>query len=170
VCHAWEEATRPAVEQGIRVVTARIGLVLSPRGGAVAEMLLPFRLGVGGKVGTGEQYMSWVTLDDTVGAIHRALITHSIQGPLNITAPRPVTNSEFTATLGRVLGRPTLIPLPAAVARLTMGEMADELLLASTRVLPQKLEDTCYPFRHLDLEVTGESGFVVPVYFSELTL
>jgi uncharacterized protein (TIGR01777 family) len=115
-------------------------------------MLLPFRLGVGGMVGTGEQYMSWVTLDDTVGAIHHALITDSIQGPLNITAPRPVTNSEFTATLGRVLSRPTLIPLPTAVARLTMGEMADELLLASTRVLPQKLEDTYYPFRHPELE------------------
>ncbi|MBM4256104.1 MAG: TIGR01777 family protein [Deltaproteobacteria bacterium] len=152
VCHAWEEATRPAAEQGIRVVTARIGIVLSPSGGALAKMLLPFRLGVGGMVGTGEQYMSWVTLDDTIGAIHHALITDSIQGPLNITAPRPVTNSEFTATLGRVLGRPTFVPLPAAVARLTMGEMADELLLSSTRVLPQKLEDTYYPFRHPDLE------------------
>jgi uncharacterized protein (TIGR01777 family) len=152
VCRAWEEATRPAEEQGIRVVTARIGLVLSPSGGALAKMLLPFRLGVGGMVGTGEQYMSWVTLDDTVGAIHHALITNSVQGPLNITAPRPITNSEFTATLGHVLGRPTLIPLPAAVARLTMGEMADELLLTSTRVLPQKLEDTYYPFRHPELE------------------
>jgi hypothetical protein len=152
VCQAWEEATRPAVEQGIRVITARIGIVLSPSGGALAKLLLPFRLGLGGVVGTGDQYMSWVTLDDTVGALHHALITDALHGPLNITAPQPVTNSEFSATLGRVLRRPAVLPLPAAVARVAMGEMADELLLASTRVLPQKLEDTLYPFCHPNLE------------------
>jgi uncharacterized protein (TIGR01777 family) len=152
VCQAWEAATRWAAEQGIRVVTARIGIVLTPSGGALARLLPPFRLGLGGVVGTGEQYMSWVSLDDTVGAIHHALVTDTIHGPLNITAPQPVTNSAFSATLGRVLGRPAVLPLPAAVARLALGEMADELLLASARVLPQKLEDTLYSFRHPDLE------------------
>jgi uncharacterized protein len=153
-----------AVERGIRVVTARIGIVLSPSGGALAKLLLPFRLGLGGvagageqyvswvTIGTGEQYLSWVTLDDTVSAIHHALTTDSIRGPLNITAPQPVINNEFLATLGQVLSRPAVFPLPAAVARPAKGEMADELLLASTRVLPQKLEDTYYPFRHPDLE------------------
>jgi NAD dependent epimerase/dehydratase family enzyme len=164
VCQAWEEATRSAVEQGIRVVTARIGIVLSPGGGALAKLLFPFRLGPGGVVGTGEQYvswvtlgtgeqyMSWVTLDDTVSAIHHALTTDSIRGPLNITAPQPVINNEFSATLGRVLSRPAVLPLPAAGARPAKGEMADALLLASTRVLPQKLDNTHYLFRHPDLE------------------
>ena len=152
VCHAWEETTLATVQQGIRVVTARIGIVLSPTGGALAKMLLPFRLGLGGMIGTGTQYLSWVTLDDVLGAIHHALITDTVRGPLNVTAPQPVTNSEFTATLGRVLGRPTVLPLPASVARLLLGEMADELLLSSARVMPQKLLDTHYPFRHPDLE------------------
>jgi hypothetical protein len=152
VCRAWEEATLPAVQKGIRVVTARIGVVLSPSGGALAKMLLPFRLGLGGMVGAGTQYMSWVTLDDTIGVIHHALITDTVRGPLNVTAPQPVMNSEFTATLGRVLGRPTFLPLPATVARLALGEMADELLLSSARVMPQKLLDTRYPFRQPELE------------------
>jgi uncharacterized protein (TIGR01777 family) len=140
------------VERGIRVAIARIGIVLSPSGGALAKMLLPFRLGIGGVMGTGEQYMSWVTLDDTIGALYCALITESIHGPFNITAPQPVTNSEFTTTLGHVLGRPTVLPLPATVARLAMGEMADELLLSSARVVPQKLQDSHHAFRHPDVE------------------
>ena len=152
VCHAWEEATLPAIQQGIRVVTTRLGIVLSPTGGALAKMLLPFRLGLGGMIGTGTQYMSWVTLDDVLGAIHHALSTDAVRGPLNVTAPQPVTNSEFATTLGRVLGRPTVLPLPATVARLVLGEMADELLLSSARVIPQQLLDTHYPFRHPELK------------------
>jgi len=153
VCYAWEEANLPAVQKGIRVVTARIGVVLSPSGGALAKMLLPFRLGLGGMVGAGTQYMSWVTLDDTVGAIHHALITDPVRGPVNITAPLPVTNSDFTTTLGHVLRRPTVLSLPTAVVRLALGDVADELLLSSTRVMPQQLLDTHYPFRHPELEV-----------------
>jgi uncharacterized protein (TIGR01777 family) len=152
VCQAWEAATLPAVQKGIRVVTARIGVVLSPSGGALAKMLLPFRLGLGGMVGAGTQYMSWVTLDDTVGAIHHALITETVRGPVNITAPQPVTNSEFTTTLGHVLRRPTVLSLPTSVVRLALGDVADELLLSSARVMPQKLLDTHYPFRHPELE------------------
>jgi hypothetical protein len=151
VCREWEEATRPAVERNIRVVKARIGVVLSPTGGALAQMLLPFRLGLGGVIGSGEQYMSWVTLDDVVGAIHHALITETLHGPVNVTAPQPVTNREFTAALGRALGRPTWLPLPAGVVRLALGEMADELLLSSARVEPRRLQETQYPFRHPEL-------------------
>ena len=152
VCSAWEAATEPAVQKGLRVVPLRIGLVLSPAGGALAKMLLPFKLGAGGVVGTGQQYMSWITLNDVVGAIHHALITNTLQGPVNAVAPHPVTNHDFTKTLGRVLGRPTLFPMPAFAARLAFGEMADELLLASTRVEPARLVATGYRFRHSDLE------------------
>lgn len=152
VCTAWEAATLPARQHGIRVVHARFGVILSSREGALAKMLLPFKLGLGGRVGLGEQYMSWITLDDAVGAIHHALITDTLQGPLNITAPHAQTNNEFTAALGRVLRRPTLLPLPARVARLALGEMADELLLASARVEPKRLQETQFPFRHPELE------------------
>ena len=151
VCQAWEEATS-AVRQHVRVVHARIGIVLSPTGGALAQMLRPFRLGLGGIIGSGEQYMSWVTLDDVLGAIHHALITESLSGPINVTAPHPVTNRELTTTLGKVLGRPTRLPLPAGAARMAFGEMADELLLSSARVEPQQLQQSHYPFRHPDLE------------------
>jgi uncharacterized protein len=151
VCQAWEEATS-VVQQHIRVVHARIGIVLSPTGGALPQMLLPFRLGLGGIIGSGEQYMSWVTLDDVLGAIHHALITESLSGPINVTAPRPVTNRELTTTLGKVLRRPTMLPLPAGAARMAFGEMADELLLSSARVTPQQLQQSQYPFRHPDLD------------------
>jgi hypothetical protein len=151
VCQAWEEATLPAVQRNIRVVTARIGIALSPTGGVLVQMLLPFRLGLGGRIGSGEQYMSWVALDDVVGAIHHALFTDTLYGPVNITAPHPVTNREFTATLGRVLGRPTVLSVPASVVRLALGEMADELLLSSARVEPQKLQEAQYTFRHPEL-------------------
>ena len=151
VCQAWEEATS-VVRERVRVVHARIGIVLSPTGGALAQMLLPFRLGLGGVIGSGEQYMSWVTLDDVLGIIHHALITESLSGPINVTAPHPVTNRELTTTLGKVLGRPTMLPLPAGAARMAFGEMADELLLSSARVEPQQLQQSHYPFRHPDLE------------------
>lgn len=152
VCEAWEAASQAARDAGIRTVLLRIGVVLSPAGGALARMLLPFRLGAGGVIGTGEQYWSWIGLDDVVGAIHHALLTATLEGPVNAVAPQPVTNREFTKTLGRVLSRPTLLPLPGFVARLALGEMADDLLLSSTRVEPARLLASGYSFRHPELE------------------
>jgi hypothetical protein len=152
VCQAWEAATAAAARKGIRVVPLRLGIVLSPTDGALAKMLPPFKLGVGGVLGSGRQYMSWITLDDVIGAIHHAIITESLRGPVNATAPSPVTNREFTTTLGRVLHRPTILPVPAFAARFAFGEMADALLLASARVEPQRLLASRYAFRHPELE------------------
>jgi uncharacterized protein (TIGR01777 family) len=152
VCRAWEGAAEPARQKGIRVVHLRFGVVLSPAGGALAKMLPPFRLGLGGPLGHGRQYMSWIAIDDAVGAIQHALNVAALQGPTNAVAPSPVTNQQFTKTLGKVLGRPTLFPMPAFAARLMFGEMADELLLASARVQPTKLLSTGYAFRYPDLE------------------
>jgi uncharacterized protein len=152
VCQAWEAATAPAVQRGIRVVRLRFGIVLSPAGGPLAKMLTPFRLGLGGVVGTGKQYMSWITLDDALGAIHHALSTEALQGPVNVVAPQAATNQEFTTTLGKVLRRPTRLPLPAFAARLLFGEMADALLLSSTRVAPVRLVASGYTFRYPALE------------------
>ncbi len=151
-CVEWEKAADPARQKGIRVVHPRFGIILSPKGGALAKMLLPFKLGVGGTMGNGKQYWSWVSLDDVVGAIHHAIVTESVKGPMNVVAPRAITNHEFTKTLGRVLSRPTIFPLPAFAARLALGEMADELLLASARIEPAKLLATGYNFRHTELE------------------
>jgi len=152
VSREWEEACAPARDQGVRVVNLRFGIVLSPAGGALAKMLLPFRLGAGGVVGSGKQWWSWVALDDAVGAIQHALVTAGLSGPVNVAAPNPVTNAEFTRTLGRVLARPTLFPVPVFAARLAFGEMADALLLASARVVPERLQQTGYVFRHPELE------------------
>jgi uncharacterized protein (TIGR01777 family) len=152
VCQAWEAATAPAVQRGIRVVHLRLGIVLSPTGGPLATMLTPFRFGLGGVVGTGEQYMSWIALDDALGAIHHALSTEALQGPVNVVAPQAVTNRAFTTTLGQVLRRPTRLPLPAFAARLFFGEMADALLLASTRVAPARLVASGYTFHYPTLE------------------
>jgi uncharacterized protein (TIGR01777 family) len=152
VCRAWEGATEPARQKGIRVVPLRLGMVLSSTGGALAKMLPPFRLGLGGVLGSGRQYMSWIALDDAVSVIHHAIVTEALQGPTNAVAPQAVTNQEFTKTLGKVLGRPTVVPLPAFAARLLFGEMADELLLASTRVQPAKLLASGYSFRYPGLE------------------
>jgi uncharacterized protein (TIGR01777 family) len=152
VCRDWETATEPARARGIRVVNLRIGMVLSPAGGALAKMLTPFRMGAGGILGAGRQYVSWIALDDVLGAIHHALITESLRGPVNAVAPQPMTNRQFTKTLGLVLGRPTLFPLPAFVARTMFGEMADHLLLASTRVEPKQLQSTGYTFAYPKLE------------------
>jgi uncharacterized protein (TIGR01777 family) len=127
-------------------------MVLSSKGGALKKMLPPFKMGVGGKLGSGDQYMSWISLEELVGVMLYALLTLSLQGPVNAVAPNPVRNIEFTKTLGRVLKRPVLIPMPAAAARLIFGQMADELLLASTRVKPAKLLAANYPFRHPNLE------------------
>ena len=153
VCQAWEAATEPAARKGIRVICLRFGVILSPAGGALAKMLLPFRMGAGGILGSGRQYMSWISLDDAVGAVRHALETSPLRGPVNGVAPRPVTNAEFTKTLGRVLGRPTILPMPAFAARLVFGELADALLLASTRVEPKRLLVSNYPFLHPELEV-----------------
>lgn len=144
----WEAATAAAIAQGIRVVNLRLGVVLSAEGGALAKMLTPFRLGLGGVIGDGAQWMSWIALDDVIGAIRHALATDALRGPVNAVAPAPVTNAEFTRTLGRVLGRPTLVPLPAFAARLALGEMADELLLTSQRVVPARLQASGYTFRY----------------------
>ncbi|HSB61594.1 MAG TPA: TIGR01777 family oxidoreductase [Vicinamibacteria bacterium] len=152
LCQDWEAATKPAAEKGIRVVNLRIGIVLSPNGGALGKMLLPFKLGAGGKVGSGRQYMSWIALDDVIGAFHHALATTSLEGPVNACAPEPVTNERFTKTLGKVLSRPTIAPLPAFAARLAFGEMADALLLSSTRMRPERLLDSGYRFRYPELE------------------
>jgi uncharacterized protein (TIGR01777 family) len=152
VCRAWEAAAEPARQAGIRVVHLRFGVILSAAGGALARMLTPFRMGLGGRIGSGRQYMSWLSLDDAVGAIHHALIRQDLSGPVNAVAPHPVTNLGFTRTLGRVLSRPTLFPMPAFAARLAFGEMADALLLASARVAPTRLEASGYEFGHPDLE------------------
>jgi uncharacterized protein len=152
VCRAWEAATEPARQTGLRVVQLRFGVVMSSAGGALAKILPPFRLGLGGTLGSGRQYMSWIALDDAVGAIQQAIVTDSLQGPTNAVAPQAVSNQEFTKTLGKVLGRPTVVPLPAFAARLMFGEMADELLLASARVQPVKLLASGYHFRYPELE------------------
>jgi uncharacterized protein (TIGR01777 family) len=152
VGQAWEAATSSAERAGIRVVQLRIGVVLSGRGGALSRMLPPFRLGLGGRLGSGTQFMSWIALDDLVAAIRFAILTPSLSGPVNATAPEAVTNAELTRSLGRVLGRPTLFPVPAFALRTLVGELADEALLASARVRPRKLEEAGFQFRHPDLE------------------
>ena len=152
VCREWEAATAPAAQKGIRVVNLRLGMVLSHSGGALAAMLFPFRCGLGGKVGSGRQYWSWITLEDVARVFQHALATEELTGPVNVVSPIPVTNLEFTRALGRVLKRPTLSPLPAFVARTVFGQMADELLLASARVQPARLQETGFQFRHPELE------------------
>ena len=152
VCRAWEGATEPAVRKGIRVVNLRFGVVLSAEGGALAKMLFPFRMGAGGVLGSGRQYMSWIALDDAAGVIHHALVTDALRGPANAVSPQPVTNREYTKMLGRGLRRPTIFPMPAFAARMAFGEMADALLLSSQRVVPRRLEETGYIFRLPDLE------------------
>jgi len=152
VCVEWEQATALATEKGIRVVNARFGVILDAKGGALAKMLPPFRMGVGGKIGSGEQWMSWIALDDVVGALKFALVNETLNGPVNFVAPNPVTNAEFTKTLGKVLSRPTLFPIPAFGVRWLFGEMADALLLASQRVEPSKLRDVRYEFLNPDLD------------------
>lgn len=152
VAAEWERATEPAMEAGIRVVHLRFGVVLTPRGGALARMLAPFRLAAGGRIGSGEQFWSWVSIDDAIGAIHHALITNELSGPVNAVSPSPVTNKQFAKTLAHVLRRPAITRLPASVAKWLPGQMAEALLLASTRVRPQRLMDTGYAFRQPTLD------------------
>jgi uncharacterized protein (TIGR01777 family) len=152
VCRAWEEATAEIARTGVRVVNLRIGMVLSAEGGALAKMLPAFRAGVGGRIGSGEQYVSWITLPDLVGVIRHALAMVSLGGPVNAVSPHPITNREFTKLLGRILGRPTVAVLPSFAARVLFGEMADELLLASARAEPAKLLASGYRFRRPEAE------------------
>ena len=147
----WEAACQPAVEAGIRVVNVRFGIILSPRGGALAKSLTPAKL-FGGRLGSGRQWWSWIGIEDVAGAIVHALHDDSLCGPVNFAAPVPVRNAEFAATLGRVLGRAALVPAPAVALRLALGEMADALLLSSTRVEPAKLTRSGYEFRFTELE------------------
>jgi len=151
VCCEWEQATVAAEKAGIRVVHLRIGVVLSTKGGALKKMLTPFRLGVGGRIGSGGQYWSWISLDDLVGAIVHCLDHDDLSGPVNAVSPEPLTNREFTAVLAKALHRPGCMPMPAFAARLVLGEMADALLLASTRVAPLKLRESGYQFHHATL-------------------
>jgi uncharacterized protein (TIGR01777 family) len=152
VCDQWERACDPAREAGIRVVTARIGVVLSPLGGALGKLLLPFSLGLGGPVGSGAQWMSWISIHDVLGALYECAHSEDLEGPVNLTSPHPVTNREFVKTLGRVLSRPTIFPAPAFALKLAFGEMADETILASQRAMPRVLNERGYPFMHPTLE------------------
>src|SRR5271165_1955362 len=151
VCQEWENATGPSAEAGIRVVSLRIGVLLAKHGGALQAMLPAFRLGLGGPVGDGRQYMSWITLDDVVGAFLFVLATEKLHGPVNTVAPQPVRNVEFARALGMALNRPAFFPLPAFVVRTAFGEMGESLLLGSALVRPAKLEAAGYPFRHPEL-------------------
>jgi hypothetical protein len=152
LCIEWERAAEPAAEAGVRVVHPRVGPVLSGRGGALAKMLPAFRLGVAGPLGSGRQWMSWIALDDAVAALVAAVERDALRGPVNVVAPAPVTNAEFTRTLARLLRRPAVIPIPALALRLLFGELADAALLASQRVRPAALERAGFGFRYSALE------------------
>ena len=152
VCDAWEAEANAVAEFGIRPVMLRTGMVLSPAGGALARLLPVFRAGLGGKVGSGEQWVSWISIDDLVAAYYLAILDQRLVHQVNAVSPEPVRNAEFTQTLARVLRRPAALPVPAVALRLGLGQMADELLLASAKVVPQKLFDSRYRFRHEHLE------------------
>jgi uncharacterized protein (TIGR01777 family) len=157
VCREWEAATQAAIDAGIRTVQIRTGVVLSPTGGALGKMLTPFKMGVGGRIGDGRQWMSWIDVQDMVGAIHHILKSDLLQGPVNMVAPKPVTNAEFTKTLASVLSRPAIFPLPAFVVKLAFGEMGETVLLGSQRVEPAQLVASGYPFRFADLRASLEN-------------
>ena len=151
VCRVWEAASRVSADGAVRTVNMRIGMVLSPKGGALAMMLPAFRLGLGGTLGSGRQWSSWIHVDDIVGAAHHIIHNQSISGPINFVAPAPVTNQEFTKTLASVLRRPALLPVPAFGARLVFGEMGEQLLLSGQRALPARLQASGYSFRFPEL-------------------
>ena len=153
VCREWEAAVESAVGAGIRTAFLRTGIVLSAKGGALKQMLPPFRMGLGGKIGSGRQWMSWIDLQDEIGAIRHILSNESLRGPVNSVSPHPVTNAEFTRTLASVLSRPAIFPIPAFAARLVFGQMGDELLLGSQRVEPAALSASGYVFQKPDLRL-----------------
>jgi uncharacterized protein len=157
VCREWEAATQAAVRAGIRTVQMRTGVVLSPKGGALGKMLTPFKMGLGGKIGNGQQWMSWIDVQDMVGAIHHILESKLLQGPVNMVAPQPATNAEFTKTLASVLSRPAIFPVPAFVVKLAFGEMGETVLLGSQRVEPTQLVTSGYPFRFSTLKASLEN-------------
>jgi uncharacterized protein (TIGR01777 family) len=159
VCQKWESATAIAQAAGIRVALLRIGVVVSAEGGAMSKMLPPFKLGAGGRLGSGKQYMSWIALDDLVRIIDFVLGHEELQGPINAVAPNPVTNSEFTAVLGTALHRPTVLPVPSAAINLLLGDMAKELLLSSERVVPRKLLSSGFEYRYPHLAPLLQSLF-----------
>lgn len=150
-CKQWEEAAKPAKRDGLRVVIARLGVVLSKEGGALNKMLLPFQLGAGGILGSGRQYMSWIDMDDLVKAFE-FLLENNVEGEVNMTSPNPATNAEFTNTMGKVLSRPAILPAPAFALNLILGEMAQEMLLEGSLVLPTKLEKAGFNFDYANLE------------------
>src|SRR5712671_5753584 len=151
VCQEWEEATMPAVQADIRTAHLRTGIVLSSKGGALGAMLLPFKMGLGGRTGDGQQWMSWIDVRDMVGGIHHILKNDLMQGAVNMVAPKPVRNEEFARTLASVLSRPAIFPMPVFAVKTVFGEMGEELLLASQNVEPGKLISSGYPFRHREL-------------------
>jgi len=159
VCKKWEKETRIALNSGIRVVNMRFGMVLSPYCGALKKMLIPFRLGLGGVIGTGKQYISWISIEDVLGAIYHIIKDENMIGPINFVSPNPVTNRYFTKTLAQILHRPALIPLPSLMVQVLLGEMANELLLSSTKVIPKKLIYSGYSFRYSSLESTFKTYF-----------
>jgi uncharacterized protein len=153
VCVEWEAATAPAAEAGVRVVRMRNGLVLGRDGGILGRLLTPFRLGLGGRIGSGEQWMPWISLDDVVAATLYALGNNDLEGPVNLTAPEPVRNKDFTAALGRAVHRPAAIPTPLAPLRALYGsELVEHVLLAGQRALPRALESSGFQFRHTTLD------------------
>jgi uncharacterized protein len=152
ICRDWEAAAIKAEQSGMRTVIARFGIILSKKGGALPPMLTPFKLGAGGRIGSGNQWMSWVALDDVVSALQLAIASTAMQGPVNVVAPNPARNAEFTKALARVLHRPAILPVPAFTLRLILGEMADALLLSSQRVVPEKLTQQQFKFQYADLE------------------
>ena len=158
VCKEWEAESRRAEDAGIRTVLLRTGIVLSKDGGALGTMLTPFKLGVGGVVGSGKQWMSWISMDDEIAIINYAIENENIRGAVNAVAPNPVTNEEFTKTLGEVLYRPTFIPLPEFAVSMIFGEMGDALLLASTKVMPKRLEDAGFEFKFPNLKEAVENA------------
>lgn len=157
VCQEWEAATRPAADAGIPTVLIRTGIVLSPKGGALGKMLPPFKMGVGGRIGDGQQWMSWIDVQDMVGAIHHILKSDLLNGPVNMVAPKPVTNAEFTQTLAGVLSRPAIFPVPAFAVKALFGEMGETVLLGSQRVEPTQLVSSGYPFRFRTLRASLEN-------------
>ena len=158
VSKEWESESRRAEDMGIRTVLLRNGIVLSKEGGALATMMTPFKLGVGGVVGSGKQWMSWVSLDDVVGIVNYALENENLRGAINVASPNPVTNEEFTKTLGEVLYRPTFLPLPEFAVNLVFGEMGDALLIDSTKVIPKRLLDAGYKFKYPEIKPALENA------------
>jgi uncharacterized protein len=152
LCREWEDATTPVTLRGTRVVIPRIGIVLSASGGALSLMLPVFRMGLGGRIGSGAQYMSWVAMEDLVGIINHAITCESLRGPVNAVSPNPVTNRSFSEILARILARPAFLSLPAFAARIVLGEMANEALLAGAKVSPAKLTQSKYKFKFPELE------------------